>query len=160
MKLLSILLCLFIIGCEKRAADPDMEVVKAWIVTEEARTEIVNAFDSFGDLLDRLPPGNPNLRSRPESLDQLAPIKSWILTRVDDDTDYSLPFTDFAILAEEKGSQKTWFYYLGQFEGKFSFDPAGFEVTKSEFEKLGNPVSMRKANAMIQAWRRDTKLDE
>ncbi|MEM7385026.1 MAG: hypothetical protein AAF514_08790 [Verrucomicrobiota bacterium] len=66
MKLLTLLLCLLLLGCEKRVADPGIREVREWLLSEDGQNVATEWLLEEGSRT---------------TLDQLAPRENWIIKR-------------------------------------------------------------------------------
>ncbi|MEM7384437.1 MAG: hypothetical protein AAF514_05775 [Verrucomicrobiota bacterium] len=173
-KTLAILLCLFLLGCEKRAADPELEAVKKWLLSEEGQYQVVDQ-------------GNSVFPVEPVTIDQLVPCENWIVKRAWIEEENipgpvnQLEVEIFAIFVKEKAVNRGWLLILRLFDdGDLATSPSvvegddantmaeglvpfGHSVTESEFRDFGDPVSLEKVgdfkNRRRKAARRSGTLE-
>ncbi|MEM7387920.1 MAG: hypothetical protein AAF514_23540 [Verrucomicrobiota bacterium] len=139
MKPLALLLCLFLLGCEKRAADPELEKVRAALISEEPQNL---AYQMAGMDFEQV------------TIDQLVPQRdNWIIKR----TALSKEPEMFAAYGEEKIGDRGWIFFFTFHDvenrlDRFGFLPARFSITKSEFDDFGDPVSIEKVSSNYESW--------
>ncbi|MEM7387027.1 MAG: hypothetical protein AAF514_18985 [Verrucomicrobiota bacterium] len=96
MKPLTLLLCLFLLGCEKRVADPELEQVRAWVVSEVGEKALANKLASDGKV----------------TLNQLEPTKHWTIKRISGDL-YTPGYEFSCVENEPKESiPKRWHFFF------------------------------------------------
>ncbi|MEM7384436.1 MAG: hypothetical protein AAF514_05770 [Verrucomicrobiota bacterium] len=136
-----LLLCLFLPGCEKRAADPEIENFRAWLLSDDGQKELAGMFNA--DYLD---------------LDKFVLCEKWVVKRAVDDfppipeefrvrasvTPIDLPCVFFL---REKRSDEGRAVVGNTGEGAPRIVPLVFNLTLSEFENLKEPVSLKGLSA-------------
>ncbi|MEM7385776.1 MAG: hypothetical protein AAF514_12600 [Verrucomicrobiota bacterium] len=74
MKPLTLFLCLFFIGCEKRAADPELDFAREWLRSEEAEKQLVSFLDKVVE--------DGRFLTPQEVFDEFEPRQEWAIRRV------------------------------------------------------------------------------